>query len=83
VALAISYSDETLQLSVSDHGPGIDDAVVNSLQEPAGLSLQQFGFGLFWVNAFAIRLGGSLHFEKPLSGGTVVILRLPMVLMHG
>lgn len=82
VSVNISYVDGAVKLMVSDKGPGISENVINSLNEPAGLSLQQFGFGLFWVNAFAIRMQGKLQFLRPESGGTSVILLLPLALKN-
>ena len=71
-------SDGTLEVQVTDTGPGIPDEMLNKVFEPfqtgkaAGL-----GVGLALGRRIAERLGGSLDLANGALRGAVVTLRLP------
>jgi two-component system, NtrC family, sensor histidine kinase HydH len=71
-------SDGTLEVRVTDTGPGIPDEMLNKVFEPfqtgkaAGL-----GVGLALGRRIAERLGGSLDLANGAMRGAVVTLRLP------
>ena len=72
------------ELSVRDHGPGIEEADLPHIFErfyraPAARSMPGTGLGLAIVHAVAQSHGGSATAEAARGGGTVVRLRLPLV----
>ena len=71
------------ELSVRDHGPGIDDADLPHVFErfyraPAARSMPGTGLGLAIVHAVAASHGGSATAEPAPGGGALLRLRLPL-----
>jgi two-component sensor histidine kinase len=66
----LNYTDERVELSVADNGPGIPNSVV---------SRPQSGFGLGMVNALVEQLHGQMRIESNSeeAGGTRVTFSFP------
>lgn len=70
-------TEESVVLTVTDNGPGIDDQEVETLVDGTETSLRHSsGVGLWLVNWLVERVGGTLGFENT-DGGCVVVVRLP------
>ena len=67
----LRFTNEDLQLEVEDHGKGF------SSDSP------KLGIGLVAMRERAELLGGSLGFSRPLTGGTLVSLRVPREKVEG
>jgi hypothetical protein len=63
-----------LTLAVRDNGLGIPEAVWRSAEEPPGGN----GQGIPSMRERTRLLGGSLAFERPSAGGTLVIVAIPV-----
>jgi signal transduction histidine kinase len=67
----LRFTNEDLQLEVEDHGKGF------SSDSP------KLGIGLVAMRERAELLGGTLGFSRPLTGGTLVSLRVPREKVEG
>ena len=70
------------EVTVRDHGPGIDDSDLPYVfdrfyRAPAARQLPGFGLGLALVRQVADEAGGTVTIERPAGGGTLVRLRIP------
>jgi GAF domain-containing protein/anti-sigma regulatory factor (Ser/Thr protein kinase) len=75
---------DSLEITVSDTGPGIDPELHKRIFElsysgdtPAGTG--KLGFGLWWVKTLMTRLGGHVRVESDGHSGTTFCLMLPKV----
>ena len=72
------------EVTVRDHGPGIDDADLPYVfdrfyRAPSARPLPGFGLGLALVRQVADEHGGTVAVERPDGGGTLVRLRVPEI----
>jgi signal transduction histidine kinase len=84
VELAARWRDDRLELSVSDHGPGIApdqrDQVFDRFVQLDSSSTRAhggLGLGLHLCRQLATSLGGSLHCDSPPVGGARFTLSIP------
>ncbi|ROL81877.1 two-component sensor histidine kinase [Pseudomonas protegens] len=74
---------EKIQISVRDHGPGVDAEHLKQLGEPffraPGQSAPGHGLGLAIARRAAERHGGSLILDNHPQGGFIATLELPLV----
>ena len=84
VGVSVSESDDTITVTVDDHGSGVPDNVLNTLFEPfyqvdESRSPQSGGSGVgLAIAKRAIELhGGQIHAENRTPGGLRVVMRLP------
>ena len=72
---------ETVEICISDSGPGIVAELHNQIFElnfsRTGAQPGKLGFGLWWVKTLMTRLGGSVSVESDGHHGTAFRLRLP------
>lgn len=68
---------DTVEISVSDTGPGIDTAKQKRLFD-RGESLDSYGLGLNIVRKFTRQLGGRIDVRSTPGKGAAFILRLPV-----
>jgi signal transduction histidine kinase/GAF domain-containing protein len=72
---------DSVELSITDNGPGIPAELHNQIFElnfsRAGVQPGKLGFGLWWVKTLMTRLGGSVDVESDGNHGTTFRLRLP------
>ena len=85
VTLEAAVEDDTLQISVNDHGPGIPQAFKSEIFKPfsqadASDTRQRGGTGLgLAITKRLVELhGGSIEFESQPGQGTVFNIRLPL-----
>lgn len=71
VAVALSYDDTRVRLTVSDNGSGFDPDLIAGPRKEAG------GFGLIGMRERARLLGGIVRVDSCPGEGTVVEARLP------
>jgi GAF domain-containing protein/nitrogen-specific signal transduction histidine kinase len=73
----------SVEISVTDSGPGIPTELHNQIFElnfsRTGVQPGKLGFGLWWVKTLMTRLGGSVMLESDGVHGTTFRLRLPSV----
>ena len=71
---------QAVELTIADNGPGIPDDAERLIYRGArgrnGLSVPGHGIGLSTVARLVTRMGGTVRFESPSEGGTVVRLTL-------
>lgn len=84
VAVTTTIHDDTVQVSVRDHGPGIAPEIVDrgldapfSPRRSTATSGGGLGLGLFSANQALRRSGATIEFRRPDDGGTTVVMRLP------
>jgi signal transduction histidine kinase len=74
-------SPESVEISVTDSGPGISPELHSQIFElnfsRTGTQPGKLGFGLWWVKTLMTRLGGSVTVESDGVHGTTFRLRLP------
>ncbi len=74
---------ESVEISITDSGPGIPAELHNQIFElnfsRTGAQPGKLGFGLWWVKTLMTRLGGSVTVESDGAHGTTFRLRLPSV----
>ena len=63
-------SDTAIQISISDDGIGLDEALSTS------------GYGLRGLQERATHLGGALRIQPHTGGGTHLVMRLPLPAPH-
>jgi two-component system sensor histidine kinase RegB len=81
VGLEVTHEDDdTLQLTVTDAGPGFEAQMLERLGKPYQSSKGRpgGGLGLFLVFNVARTLGGSVRAENRPEGGAMVTLTLPL-----
>ncbi|HDZ47340.1 hypothetical protein LCGC14_0029280 [marine sediment metagenome] len=69
-----------MTFSVSDQGPGVDEATLAQLTKRFWRASKQqgSGLGLAIVAAIAERFGGDVTFESPVGGGFTACLKVPV-----
>jgi signal transduction histidine kinase len=76
-----SHLPGSVEISVTDSGPGIPAVLHNQIFElnfsRTGSQPGKLGFGLWWVKTLMTRLGGSVVVESDGQNGTSFRLRLP------
>lgn len=76
-----SHLPESVEISLTDSGPGIPAELHNQIFElnfsRTGSQPGKLGFGLWWVKTLMTRLGGSVLVESDGVHGTTFRLRLP------
>ena len=84
VIVCISERDETIRITVRDHGPGIPDEFKPHVfekfaQADSGDKRQKggTGLGLSIVDEIVKRLSGEVGFESEVGGGTLFFVELP------
>ncbi|MCX6879632.1 MAG: HAMP domain-containing sensor histidine kinase [Verrucomicrobia bacterium] len=84
--LAFARADNTLQIRLRDHGPGIPAQARKNLFKPFHKSAQEaatsqpgVGLGLSLSRRLARAIGGNLALETPTCRGTCFLLELPIV----
>jgi signal transduction histidine kinase len=89
IIVAAHYAEgKHLEVSVSDHGPGIEPALLRRLGEPflqgnpsVSHSGQGTGLGLSICKRYMDLLGGELLIDSAVGAGTTAIIRFPQRLM--
>ncbi len=78
--LTVRRSGDTLQLTVTDQGPGFAPAMLSHIGKPYQSSKGRpgSGLGLFLVVNVARTLGGTVQAQNRTEGGAEVTLRLPL-----
>jgi PAS domain S-box-containing protein len=72
---------DTVEIAVSDTGPGFSDAVYNRLFEPfVSTTTNRVGLGLSICQSIVEAHGGRIHAEAKASGGVTVRFTLPTAL---
>lgn len=74
--------DDSVRVLVTDSGPGIPPEMHDRIFDLSYSSGQEahagkLGFGLWWVRALMMRLGGSIRVESDGKTGTTFILQFP------
>ena len=80
IDITLARSDDTLELTVRDQGPGFAAEQLDNLGKPYNTSKTELGrgLGLFLVGNVARKLGGTLSARNVTGGGAQVTLRLPL-----
>jgi signal transduction histidine kinase len=79
VTLASRVVGDTVEISVSDSGPGLSQEVARRLFEPFFTTKPQgTGLGLGIARQIAEEHGGAIHWENPEGGGARFTIRLPV-----
>lgn len=80
VTVALSFTHTDFLLSVTDQGPGIDEAQRSRLFERfySQGNDQGVGLGLAIVQTVAQRLGGEIRLQNVTQGGLAATLRVPL-----
>jgi PAS domain S-box-containing protein len=80
IVVALRVVDGAAEISVTDHGPGVDDEVAPRLfaKFVTGGSKEGSGLGLFIVRELARAQGGDAWYEPASAGGARFVLRLPL-----
>jgi two-component system sensor histidine kinase RegB len=82
VILEAEIDTEHCVFRVMDQGPGFPPGYENRIGEPMITTKSKtggLGLGLYLVKAFVIERGGELRVENGPQGGTVMVMRLPLV----
>jgi signal transduction histidine kinase len=71
-------TDDTVELSIADNGPGISKAEQRVVTDEVQVSQLSHGsgLGLWLVKWLTERYGGSLTIDTPADGGTIIRIRL-------
>jgi len=80
VRVELEATEEEAILSVSDSGPGIDEALMGQLFEPFVTSKpvgEGTGLGLAVCHSIVEAMGGTIEASNPVSGGARFEIRLP------
>lgn len=84
ISVASQSSEEGVELTITDHGPGLPTEVKNTILQPFThpgdeMTESHQGLGLsLYLDALIMRhLGGDIQFEQTPGGGTTVRLSLP------
>lgn len=81
IDITLARSDDALQVTVRDQGPGFAKDQLTNLGKPYNSSKTELGrgLGLFLVGNVARKLGGTLSAYNGESGGARVTLQLPLL----
>ena len=70
---------ETIELSIEDSGPGVDEAIRGRLFEPLVTDkINGIGLGLALVKRIVERHGGTIKYEHQVARGARFVVRLPI-----
>lgn len=81
ISVIATIKSDQLNLCVSDDGPGVSDALINSLGQPfrRGQTSSGFGLGLSIVKRELENIGGSVRFSHQEGGGFRVDITMPLM----
>ncbi len=80
ISITGNWPGETLNLEISDRGPGLSRDVHEQLgKAPVSTKTEGLGVGLYLAHATIERLGGSLEIADRKQGGTTVKITLPLL----
>jgi two-component system sensor histidine kinase RegB len=80
VGLEANWTADAVEITISDHGPGFPQNIVDTLgKEPTKSNKFGMGVGLFLTRAIIERLGGSIHLHNASHGGACIEIELPTV----
>ena len=88
ITVTLTEEPEQMQISVADHGPGVDEdqrqAIFEKFNRGKQVSGQEgFGLGLNFVHQVIQRHGGQIRVESSPAGGAVFIFTLPKQVGNG
>jgi two-component system sensor histidine kinase RegB len=78
VFVCVATSEDSLEMRVTDDGPGITPEKLAQVREPFVSFRGGTGLGLFLVQVHVQQLGGELLLESPVGAGLTARVRLPM-----
>ena len=81
ITISVLKHEESITISVSDNGSGIDKKVENRLFDPFFTTKdvgQGTGLGLYITHGFVAKHGGSISFETEIGKGTTFFITLPL-----
>lgn len=80
VDLRMGWDRDALEIHILDRGPGIDAGLAAQLGKDFVPSVggQGLGIGFFLTNATIEHFGGAVRIDPRESGGSVIIVRLPL-----
>jgi len=80
VTLEASWSETVLDLTITDHGPGLRQDILEQLgRQPVSTKPEGLGVGLYLAHATIRRLGGNLGVSNRDQGGTLVHITMPLL----
>jgi two-component system sensor histidine kinase RegB len=80
VTVAAAADGETLRITVSDQGAGMDEETLRRIAEPFFTTKEPgrgMGLGTFLARTVAERLGGRLTYQSAPGQGTTAVFELP------
>ncbi len=81
VEIQARHADDSLVVSITDHGPGMSDETRRRAGEPFFTTKEPgsgMGLGLYLARRVVERLNGNLTIDSALGRGTTVTVRLPL-----
>lgn len=79
IEISQHWDEQTITLSIRDHGEGIDPGIADQLGKPfISRKEEGLGLGLFLSHATIERLGGQIRLYNHRQGGTLVEVTLPV-----
>lgn len=89
VEVVTDAADDTIDLRVRDHGPGLDEEARRMILEPFTQLHEEvvrarggLGLSLFAADRIIRQLAGTLVFRPPSDGGTEAVVRIPQRRPH-
>lgn len=80
IELQARWDDRSLELRVLDKGPGISEAISESLgKAPVSTKVGGLGVGLYLAHATIRRLGGEISMVNNADGGTITHIVIPLL----
>ncbi|WP_145579797.1 ATP-binding protein [Yersinia vastinensis] len=82
VIVALTQSDKSYQIQVSDQGPGVEESKLSSIFDPfvrvkSAMSGKGYGLGLAITRKVILAHGGQVDARNGDQGGLVITLRVP------
>ncbi|MFE1243038.1 ATP-binding protein [Fictibacillus sp. NPDC058756] len=78
ITVTLTYSDESIQISINDDGPGIPDDILPMLGQPFYTTKESNpGLGLMICYQIVENHGGKIHIESKEGCGTTVSMEFP------
>lgn len=74
---ATAVNGQWVEVAIADSGPGIPRERWDEIFELGATSGSSLGGGLWWVNMYVQRFGGTVHLESTLGVGSTFLVRLP------